>query len=204
MNLDEREQGLLKLVEDYRDAECRALREAARAEAAQLIARTYRDERARLHERVAAERAGARGRINAARAERDTRERAGGERANARLLAAAWPRLREVLVDRWQDPAGRRGWIAAVLAQARQVLPAGVWTLRHAPTGTASEWQALARELTATLDAEPSLVADGAVVAGITVDCAGAVLDGSLEGLLKDRTRIESRLLALISTGTRS
>ncbi|MFZ0790000.1 MAG: hypothetical protein WAM94_10305, partial [Chromatiaceae bacterium] len=92
----------------------------------------------------------------------------------------------------------------AVLTQARQVLPAGVWTLRHAPAGSASEWQSLARELTATLDAEPRLVADGAVVAGITVDCAGAVLDGSLEGLLKDRTRIESRLLALISTGTHS
>ncbi len=204
MNLEERERGLLKLVEDYRDAECRTLIDAARAEAAELIGRAYRGERARLHERVAAERAGARARINAARAERDTRERAGGERANARLLAAAWPRLREVLAGRWQDPAGRRDWIDAVLAQAHRVIPAGVWTLHHAPAGPASEWQALARELTKTLDAEPRLVADGALIAGISVECAGAMLDGSLEGLLKDRTRIESRLLALLSAGTQS
>ena len=204
MNLDERERGLLKLVEDYRDTECRNLLDKARSEAAELMGRAYRKERARLHERVVAERTGARARINAARAERDTRERAGGERANARLLAAAWPRMRRVLMDRWQDPAGRRAWVDAVLAQANQLIPAGVWILHHAPAGPASEWQALARQLTTSLEAEPRLVADGALIAGITVEYTGAVLDGSLEGLLKDRTRIESRLLALLSTGTPS
>lgn len=204
MNLEERERGLLKLVEEYRDSECRSLIEAAHTEAADLVRQAYRRERARLHERVVAERAGARSRINAARAERDTRERAGGERADARLLAAAWPRLRETLMERWRDPSQRRDWVASVLAQAARVLPPGTWTLRHAPDGPASDWQALARELTATLEVEPRLVADGALTAGITVDCGGAILDGSLEGLLKDRTRIESRLLALLSSGAQT
>ncbi len=204
MNLEERERGLLKLVEEYRDGECRSLLEAARTEAADLVRQAYRRERARLHERVVAERAGARARINAARAERDTRERAGGERADARLLAAAWPRLRETLMERWRDPSQRRAWVASVLAQAERVLPAGTWTLRHAPDGPASDWQALARDLTARLHIEPRLVADGAIAAGVTVECGGAILDGSLEGLLKDRTRIESRLLAILSSGAQT
>lgn len=204
MNLDEREQGLIKLVEAYRDAECRALRDAARREAAELLGRTYQDERARLHQRVIAERAGARERIQAARAERDTRERAGGERASTRILAVAWPRLETALLARWRDPAGRRLWVQVVLDQARRLLPKGTWTLRHAPDWPAAEWQDLATTLAAELGTEPRFVADGAVTAGLAIEGAGAVLDGSLEGFTKDRARIEARLLALLEEIARS
>jgi hypothetical protein len=198
MNLEERERGLLKLVEDYRDAECRTLLEAARVEAEALIARTYRAERARLHQRVTAERSGARGRIHAARAERDTRERAGGERANALLLAAAWPRLHDALIARWQDPDARGDWVDAVIAEAERLLPKGTWTLRHA-RAPGADWQALAAELAQRLGQETRPVADAGLAAGLRVECGGAVLDGSLEGLLRDRERIEARLLALWS-----
>ena len=198
MNLEEREQGLLKLVESYQVTECRAILEAARQEAVQLIGRTYRDERARLHQRVLAERTAARERIQAARAERDTRERAGGERANARILAIAWPRLEAALGARWREPTGRQAWVQGVVDQARRLLPKGTWTLRHAPDWPEEEWQALVTVLTAELGSEPRLVADGALSAGLMVEGAGAVLDGSLEGLLKDRGRIEARLLALL------
>ncbi|MGE5155862.1 MAG: hypothetical protein ACM3ST_17870 [Bdellovibrio bacteriovorus] len=204
MNLDEREQGLLRLVEAYWESECRSLFEAARQEAAELIGRTYQQERARLHQRVLAERAGARERIQAARAERDTRERAGRERANARILAVAWPRIETALAARWHDSEGRQAWVQGVLEQARQLLPHGVWTLRHAPDWPEHEWQALGSLLAAQIGSEPRFVADGAISAGLAIEGAGAVLDGSLEGLLKDRTRIESRLLALLQEVPRS
>jgi hypothetical protein len=204
MNLDEREQGLLKLVESYRETECRSLLEAARQEAAELIGRTYRQERARLHERLLAERAGARERIQAARAERDTRTRAGGERASSRILANAWPRIEAALRGRWRDPEGRQTWVQGVHAQARHLLPKGVWTLRHAPDWPEPEWQALGAALTAELGSEPRFVADGSVSAGLAIEGAGALLDGTLEGLLKDRTRIEARLLALLEEIPRS
>ena len=80
----------------------------------------------------------------------------------------------------------------------RRLLPKGTWTLRHAPNWPEEEWQALVTALTAELGSEPRLVADGSLSAGLTVEGAGAVLDGSLEGLLKDRGRIEARLLALL------
>jgi hypothetical protein len=199
MSVDEREAGLLKLIETYRDSERRALLDATRAEARALVARAYREGRARLHERATTERANARARIQAARAERDTRARAGGERANARLLALAWPRLRAELQARWSDPAGRRDWGERAVAEARRLLPAGVWTIRHAPGWDPLEWRALAAELTVALGNAPRLVSDGRLEAGLTVACGGTLLDASLDGLLQDRNRIEARLLALLA-----
>lgn len=204
MNLEEREQGLLRLVDAYRESQCRSLLEAARQEATALIARTYQEERARLHQRVLAERSGARERIQAARAELDTRRRAGVERANAQILALAWPRLHESLAARWRDARERRSWVQGVLDQARRLLPKGVWTLRHAPGWPEPERQALARALTEELGSTPRLVADGAVSAGLRIEASGAVLDGTLEGLLKDRARIEARLLALLDESAQS
>lgn len=198
MNLEERERGLLELVDAYRERECRTLMEAARREAAELIGRTYQQERARLHQRVLAERAGARERIQAARAERDTRKRASGERASTRTLASAWPRIEAALLARWRDSGGRQTWVLGVLAQARHLLPRGVWTLRHAPDWPQTEWQALGAALAAELGSEPRFIADGSVAAGLAIEGAGALLDGTLEGLLKDRIRIEARLLALL------
>ena len=123
---------------------------------------------------------------------------AGGERASAHILASAWPRLEAALLASWHDPGGRQTWVLGVLAQARHLLPRGVWTLRHAPDWPETEWQALGTALTAELGSEPRFVADGSVSAGLAIEGAGALLDGTLEGLLKDRTRIEARLLALL------
>lgn len=198
MNLEGREQALLALVDAYREEECRTLLDAARREAAALIGRAYQQERTRLHQRVLAERARARERIQAARAERDTRERTGGERANARILALAWPRIEAALGARWRNPVGRRAWVQEALAQARQLLPSGVWTLRHAPDWPAEEWGALGTALAGELGTEPRFVADGSLSAGLAIEGAGATLDASLWGLLKDRARIEARLLALL------
>jgi hypothetical protein len=200
MNLDEREAGLIALIDAYRDDACRTLLDAARAEAGAVLGRTYRAERDRLHTRIVAERAAPRPRIHAARAEHDTRARTGDERAATRLLTSAWPRLRQRLAARWAAPDTRRDWAVSALEQARRVLPDGLWTVRHAPGWTADEWQPLAASLAAERATEPRFIADGALTAGLTVASGGALLDASLEGLLKDRARLEARLLALLTT----
>jgi hypothetical protein len=162
MNLDEREAGLIALINAYRDDACRTLLEAARAE-------------------------------------HDTRARTGDERATTRLLTSAWPRLRERLAARWAAPDTRRDWAVSALEQARRVLPEGLWTVRHAPGWSADEWQPLAAALAEERTNEPRFIADGALTAGLTIASGGALLDASLEGLLKDRARLEARLLALLT-----
>jgi hypothetical protein len=198
MNLEERKAALLKLVEDYREEECRRILDAAREEAGRMIAETYRRERAYLHERIVAERSRAQARIQAARAERATRERWAGERISTGLLASAWPRLRSRLAARWQEPEGRRAWTERYLAEALQLLPKGRWQIRHAAGWGESERRDLAERLSEHLGRAPRFETDGRLDAGLVIEWEGAVLDASLEGLMLDRGRLEARLLALL------
>ncbi|AGA91010.1 hypothetical protein Thimo_2265 [Thioflavicoccus mobilis 8321] len=202
MRLAERERGLLDLVAKYRDEECRRRIEQARTEARALLDRTFAEERAYLHSQIEAERHRARTRIEAVRADRDTRLRHRGERLSAGRLAAAWPRLEAALLARWGSALGRRGWAEHFLRLASERLPRPApndhWVIRHAPDWTETERRALVVDLGLGLGHRPRFIADGDLVAGLTVACGGAVLDASLEGLLRDRTRLEARLLALL------
>jgi len=201
MNVEESARTLLKLVEGYRSQECREAIDKARAEAAEILRRAWRREREHLHASVDAERSRARALIQAARAERATRERSSGDRANAALLAEAWPRLITLLVERWRDPRGREIWVAQALAQAQKSLPPGQWTIRHAPDWGAPE---TAEPCLARVTMQPQAPAlrfrtDPGIAAGLIVEGGAAVLDASLDGLLADRQRLEARLLALMA-----
>jgi hypothetical protein len=175
----------------------------ARAEVREILRRAWRRERAHLHTSVEAERTRARALIQAARAERATRERTSGDRRNARLLALAWPRLRALLQARWQDPEGREAWVAQALSTALESLPAGQWTVRHAPDWLAPEAAepciALAELLAKQEAPAPRFTPDQELAAGLIVECGAARLDASLDGLLLDRPRLEARLLALVA-----
>ena len=201
MNFEERRNGLLRLVAEYREQECRRILVAARQEAAELTRQSFREGRAQLHNRVVAERNRARALVQAARAERTTRERRGSERASLDLLDLAWPLLRERLLARWQIPEQRRRWAASYLHQALDLLPHGRWTIRHAPEWQEVEQREMAQEVAEYLRQAPEFESERSIEAGLIVECAGAVLDASLQGLIQDRSRLDSRILALIEEG---
>jgi hypothetical protein len=198
VKLEDRERGLLKLVDEYREQECRRMLEAARAEARALIAQAYHKQRALLHTRVVAERGQAQARIQAARAEKATRGRRVSDRANMDLLVAAWPLLRARLASTWSNPRGRRAWTGRFLSDAMDLLPKGRWEIRHAGQWAESERQELLPALEQHLGQSPRFETDGRIEAGLIIACEGAVLDASLDGLLQDRPRLEARLLALL------
>jgi hypothetical protein len=203
MNLEDRAKGLLKLVESYRTRECREAIERASDEAREILRRAWRRERDHLHASVEGERARARSLIQAARAERATRERFSGDRHNARLLALAWPLLEASLQASWREPQQREAWVSQALGAAWEALPAGLWVLRHAPDWEAPEQAAscvaLAGRLAERGAPAPSFSADSHLAAGLVVESGAARLDASLEGLLQDRAPIEARLLALLA-----
>lgn len=204
MRLEDRKMALLRLVDEYRDKECRQILDAARAEAAERVARAYRKERAHLHERVVSERGRADVRIQAARAERATRERRSSERAHTELLETAWPHLRARLLARWLESAGRRAWTRRYLLQALELLPQGPWHLRHAAHWSEPERREATRDLDSGLAVPPEFEIDDSMQAGLIVECEGAVLDASLDGLMRDRARLEARLLALLEMEDRA
>ena len=201
MNLQERQKGLLRLVQDYREQECRRILEAARQEAADIRSQSFHKLRAHLHSRVVAERSRARERIQAARAEQTTQERSARERMSLELLRTAWPLLRERLLARWREPEQRRRWTAAYLRRALSMLPHGRWTVRHAPEWCDQERREALTELIDDFGQAPGFRSEPAMEAGLIIESGGAVLDASLGGLLADRARLEARLLALLAAG---
>jgi hypothetical protein len=198
MKLEDRRKALLLVVQEYREQECRRLLDAAQAEAAGLIRDTFRKQRSLLHNRVVAERARAQARIQAARAERATRDRRRTEQASIVLLEAAWPLLRARLADLWSVPERRRAWTERYLRRGLELLPRGRWEVRHAAAWSESERGDAVQELSRRLGRSPRFETDGGMEAGLIIACEGAVLDASLEGLLRDRQRLEARLLALL------
>ncbi|MCG6940245.1 MAG: hypothetical protein LJE69_03220 [Thiohalocapsa sp.] len=201
MNTEQRERALLKLVQDERDKACRRLLAEAAERAAAIKRDAYRRERGLLHQRIEAERSRAQGLLRKAGAERATAERRRGELADARLLAAVWPRLRAQLAERWASADSRVQWVSTALAQARKRLPQMGWTIRHAPGWPEAERATALAELAQHGIPTPSLRADGELSAGLLIAAGGGVLDMSLEGLLQDREQVEARLLALARRG---
>ena len=199
MNTEEREAALLQWLEHQGEHACRQILDAAQVESKRLLTEAFHQARSRLHARLLSERRTARERIHAVRAERETRARASGERASVRLLALAWPRLRAALAARWADSESRRRWIHNSVRLACATLPRGQWTIRHPPDWASSERGEVAATLIETQGQSPHFLADGALVAGLVIESAGASLDASLEGLLRDRDRLEARLLALMA-----
>jgi hypothetical protein len=205
MNVEERERMLLKLVEDWREQECRKIIAEAEARAAELRKQAFSRERAALHQRVVAERSRARSLIQAARAEGMTRERRRSEHGDALVIGEAWPRLRARLTERWRDSEGRARWVAGALQQALERLPHRGWGIRHPSDWAADERSRLAADIETRTRHAPTLEPDGNLVAGLVIGGSGALLDMSLDGLLRDRAHIDARLLALwrgLSEGT--
>jgi len=202
MSLEERERSLLNLVAEERDEACRRILAEVERAARETLRQTHRKERAHLHRRIVEERARIQARIQAVEAERVTRERRHQAQSSARILEQAWPLLQLGLQRRWQDAVGRRQWVARCVAQARRSLPAGAWTIRPAGAWPAAEQQAVREQLTQALGVEPQLRSDPDIEAGLIIDSGGACLDGSLQGLLADRHRLEARLLALLAGET--
>jgi hypothetical protein len=204
MNLDERRKALLRLVQEYRDRECRRILADARKEAAELRRQSFHKQRALLHSRIVAEQSRARVRIQAARAERATQGRWASEKRNLELLQAAWPLVRERLVARWRVSEQRRRWTETYLRRALDLLPGGRWTIRHAPEWCDRERREALAELTEVLGQPPRFQSEEGMEAGLIIESGAAALDASLRGLLQDRAGLEARLLALVAGRARS
>jgi len=123
-----------------------------------------------------------------------------------KLLGEAWPRLTAELEARWADRDSRRDWCRMLVVDAAGRLGRSNWTIEHAP-GLSEEDRAWLGELLARCDhSEAALVADAGLGAGLRIREQSACLDGSIDGLLRNRRAIEGRLLAawerLRTTGT--
>jgi hypothetical protein len=195
MTLESREQALLTLVERDRAAQCDALLAAAQGRAAALLGEAHAEALARMREVFAEERRRAHGSLAAAQAKLSTRRRLHDQQRTAALLALAWQRLPDALCLRWRDGALRRLWIEAIVAAALKVLPRTQWRIAHGPDWPVEERQALLAGLAPDLGVAPACDEDAGIVAGLRIAAGDNIVDGTLDGLVEDRTQVGAQLL---------
>jgi hypothetical protein len=198
MTLQQRAAALLRVVEEYRERECRTILERAHYEAARLEAHAHAEARQRVHQAVVAERRRARDTLRAAQAEVQTERRRHRQRRDLAVLELAWPELRAALGRRWAEPTARQRWVDGLVTEALRRIPGGPWTISHPPTWPAAERDAVATSLAAASGQPPTLVVVAEIDAGLRMTCGATTLDGTSDGLLADRATVGGRLLALL------
>jgi hypothetical protein len=202
MSLEKRTQALLELIADDRRRGCGTAVDAGHREAGEIAGNAWAQARRRLRETLAAERSRLRERLGAAEAHLENERRQHDQRRSAALLAAAWNALPAALEARWADGEARRRWVSHIAEAALRQLPGGDWSVAHAPGLESAEREALAARLAGAGDDPPTIAPDEALRAGLKLRSGANLVDGSLEGLLDERTAIEARLLDRLEGAT--
>jgi hypothetical protein len=194
MSTERAMRALLDLVNADREQKCAAIVGEAMARGRALRASAHAEARARIRAAFAEERERMAVRVAAAEAVAATKRRVELQRRAAEFVAAGWERIPAALEDAWREPASRRAWTDRIGAEARARLPGGSWRITHAP-GWPEEERALFSETLAKHSIAPEFIDDPRVRAGLRIASGGNVLDGTLTGLLADRTAIGALLL---------
>jgi hypothetical protein len=193
---DTQAEALLEELRRDQHERCRDLIQAAHAEAADLVRQAWRQARARMHQAVQEERNRFALSLRKAEAQLETEARRRDQAYRMHLLAEGWGLLQDALRHRWAQPAARRLWCAAVVEQALERLLAGRWQIEHPAGWDPAELGDLARALGERAGGAPAFHARDDIQAGLRIRAGGACLDGTIRGLLVDRSDIEGRLLA--------
>ncbi len=203
--LDAQVTALEEVVESTREARCRQLLEEARRNAVDTVKRAHQENRVRMRAAIDEQRKRMEETLAATRARLATRERQRRQQADKERLTLAWSRLHEVLLERWQDAACRRRWIQHLLEAALARLPGDPWRIEHPERFDLNELSAMNESITEHCGGEPpDFVVDKSIRAGLRIVAGGACVDGTVEGLLTDRNRIEAELLSLLRENVKS
>lgn len=187
---------LLDVVQRDLEQRRRSALDDARGQARQIVQGARATARQRVHQAIGQERARLREEVERSSAAHAIRARERRQQAARAMLGRAWNDLPEALRAEWSDPEGRRRWVTALWEQAQRALLPGPLRVEHPADWNASDHADLVGAMTDWSGGAPELVADPALDAGLRIHGGGAVLDGSVAGLLADRRAVEGRLLA--------
>lgn len=198
--IDAQVQRLLDVVAQYQTQQQQQIMAEAQRQAHAIVRSAYhearvmvRKENTRNRERLQRETARARARHQTAvKQQLHTRDQ--------QFLNDAWRQLEISLRARWQQESARKTWIANILNYGAKALPVSQWRVDLGPGYDAADLQHIAQQVQVVTGQEPQLrdAPDGLV--GIKIQAMGAIVDGTLTGLLQDRADIEAQLLAAYHT----
>ncbi|HRP95955.1 MAG TPA: hypothetical protein PL143_06860 [Rhodocyclaceae bacterium] len=190
---------MLDIVHSHEREQRAAILARAREDSKRIVGEAHRQARTRVSEYVLELKRHMRREFARAQAALETQRRRQRLRTDLALLEAGWTQLYDELIRRWSDPAGRAAWVEMVVSQALTLLPARRWEIVHPERWRRAEREALAGRLERELGHTPAFVACADIRAGVRIRVDGASVDGTLEGLLRDRVAIEAWLLAEVA-----
>lgn len=199
--LDAQVTALEDVVETSREARCHQLLEDAKRGVKETVKRAHRENRARMRAAIEEQRKDMEETLAATRARLATRARQRQQQADKERLDHAWARLGKVLLERWQDADIRRQWILGLVEEALAHLPGDPWRIEHPQGFDPAELASITKRIAEHCGGEPAdFVAVEVARAGLRIIAGGACMDGTVEGLLTDRNRVEAELLAALRT----
>ena len=194
--VDAQVQRLLEIVEAYRKEQCDALITQAKLDSRHIIRQAYRDARIRLHQDVQNSREHMRSELSSARAKLHTMMMQQRHQADQRFLEQSWNLLAAKLQARWQQPKQRQAWVQKIVVNAIKMVPGKDWLIEHPKNWAGDEQKQLRIQVNDKYTGRLKFNCVAEITAGIRIVTDGAVIDGSLQGLMADRNGIESIFLA--------
>jgi hypothetical protein len=189
-------EGLQQGVAEDRDKRCAALRAGAASQARQIIAAAHAEARSRVRDAVAEERARFDQGLRQAEARAEIEARRQAQRESLALRDHMWSEIPSVLERRWREPALRRAWIEAAIAQAAMLLGGRPWIMEHGTECAEFERSELTAHAVKQGASAVDWVLNAALPAGLKIRAEHVCIDATAAGLLVQRARIESEFLA--------
>ena len=96
----------------------------------------------------------------------------------------------------WQQPKQRQEWVSKIVLNAIKMVPGKDWLVEHPQDWGKGEQKQLRSQVNDEYTGQLKFANVTEITAGIRIVTVGAIIDGSLQGLMADRTGIESIFLA--------
>lgn len=186
---------LLQGIDDSRRRRIDGIEARSAAEARAIVAEARSRARERIHHAVREERRRHVMELERQRAAFATRIRQRRYAALRSLVESAWMDLPALLEARFADPACQSRWMEAALALAGEKLPRQSWRVVHPASLSEAQRRELSDAIVTASAHRPVLEASSEIRSGLIVEVESARLDATPAGLLRDRKRIQSRLL---------
>ncbi|MCP3848792.1 MAG: hypothetical protein GY694_00935 [Gammaproteobacteria bacterium] len=196
MDFSDQEQYLMMLIEDYCKNECQELLSSANNKAEMISHKAFHKSRKNVQAIIVTERQRAKECIQAAQAELKTQKRKHARQADALVLELGRKRIKQQLLNNWNAVNSRQIWISNALQTALKCLSQGDWYI-HYPNDWSTEDSQQVSDFTKLHSVNPFFQPNTEITCGIKIEASSTLLDMTDQGLLADKHRLDSRLLAL-------
>ncbi|WP_455366238.1 hypothetical protein [Kaarinaea lacus] len=194
--VDAQVQRLLEIVKEYQQQKCDELLDHAHKRSREIIRQAFHNARLRLHHDIQDSRRNMQDELSATRAKQHTFLMQQKHREDQEFLNQAWNILADKLQERWQDSQLRQLWVQNIILTSLKMLPGENWQVACPADWPRIEQDEFIKAVSGSGKRQISFNSSADIVAGIRVSADAAMVDGTLQGLMADRGRIESDMLA--------